>query len=148
MRVRKTAAALALSAGLVAGGIASGTGTAGAANPPCSGVGEPIPGYIGTWNGCIAATDGLWARWHGGSSDVTWSDPLDKAYRYNTRLYIYCWLKGPEVDGMWGKSSVWDAVGLYQEPGGPVTGPSDLRHLVFPDGWVWTGSNTPNVPRC
>ncbi|MFE7562486.1 hypothetical protein [Kitasatospora sp. NPDC057500] len=147
MRVRKTAAALALSAGLVAGGIASGTGTAEAA-AGCSAIGGHASDDASiVWNGCVAATDGLWSRFYDGRPQVAWSDELFMAFPYNTGLRIFCWLNGPSVAGPWGSSAIWDRVGFYEWPGGGGAG-FTYRELAVPDAWVYTGSNDPVVPHC
>ncbi|MER6360906.1 hypothetical protein [Kitasatospora sp. NPDC001527] len=147
MRVRKALAAVAMSAGLMAGGIASGAGTARAADG-CDAIGGHASDrpWIG-WNGCVAATDGLWSRFYDGRPQVAWSDELFTAFPYNTGLSISCWLSGPAVQGPWGTSTVWDKVELYEWPGAGASG-FTFRTLAVPDAWVYTGSNDPVVPHC
>ncbi|MFF0390376.1 hypothetical protein ACFYS8_17040 [Kitasatospora sp. NPDC004615] len=149
MRVRKAAAALAATVALVAGGIIGGTGQAQAATAPCGGIGEPIDGRPGlTWNGCVYATDGLYFRWHTAGGTVSWNDPLTIALPYRTKVWIYCTLPGPAVTGNYGPTTVWDAVGYYQRPGGPVEWFASYDHSVTTDAWIYTGTSQPVGTTC
>lgn len=115
---------------------------AGAA-PPCSGVGTPIPGGSGTWNGCVYATAGLNARSHHGVGDVTFNDPVIYTYPYRTLVRIDCYFNGPSVNG----STIWDAVELYQVPGNSTVFAWGGA-VVSSDAWIYTGSDNPVVPKC
>lgn len=119
-----------------------------AATDPCSGLGAPIPNVTPTqyWNGCVRATAGLNVRFHVGTGYVSTSDPWVVTLPYNSRVKITCYLTGDTING----TSIWDAIGMYQVPGGSVTvfGPAPNAHDMATDAYIFTGSDAPVVPHC
>ncbi|MFJ1793080.1 hypothetical protein [Kitasatospora griseola] len=66
----------------------------------------------------------------------------------NTKVWIYCRLPGPAVSGDYGSTTVWDGVGCYQRPGGPVEYFGTPNHAVATDAWIYTGNNNAIGPHC
>jgi hypothetical protein len=120
------------------------------ATAPCSGVGELIAGGTQRWNGCVYASAGLRGRTHPGNGYVYGTEVVRIVYPFGTKVYIDCYLDGVTVTGPNGPTTIWDAVGTYQTPGGPVLTFADGGgvFVVSSDAWIYTGSNNPVVPHC
>ena len=63
-------------------------------------------------------------------------------------VYIECYLTGVSVTGPNGPTTIWDVVGMYQTPGGPLAAYTPGPFVVPSDAWIYTGSNDPVVPHC
>lgn len=118
------------------------------ATAPCSGVGDVISGSSLHWNGCVYASAGLRARSHSGTGFVTSTEPVITVYPFGTKVYLTCYLTGVSVTGPNGPTTIWDAVGMYQTPGGPLVSYTPGPFVVSSDAWIYTGSNNPVVPHC
>jgi hypothetical protein len=144
------AAGIALTALPAAGSAyASGGGVVGRSHPvplaaSCSGLGTTTDGI--TWNGCVVAGAGLNVRAHSGTGPVSRQDLVVFTYPVYTLVHVECTLGGFNVNG----STLWDAVDVFREPGGPVVffTPADNPFPASTDFYIFTGTDNPIAPHC
>ena len=89
--------------------------------------------------GIVIAQAGLYVRAAQIAPPPSTSLPIVGYLAYDQVVTIRCYYTGQWITGPYGPTNIWDSIIGYQ---------TDQYDGVASDAWIYTGSNTPQVPPC
>ena len=97
------------------------------------------PARLGSNQGVVIAQNGLNIRALRVGQTPSTSLPVVGHLAYNQVVTIRCYYTGQTITGPYGPTNIWDSIIGYQ---------TNNYDGVASDAWIYTGSNTPQVPAC